>query len=92
MFFEKENNTTQHIAQRKFQWTKDKSTDSTQIETEINEKRENPTEEITKRCETISNGLTYCSSDDKESACSAGDSGSIPGSGGSSGEGNGSPL
>ena len=32
------------------------------------------------------------SSDDKESACNAGDSGSIPGSGRSSGEGNGNPL
>jgi len=42
------------------------------METEINEKRENPTEEITKRCETTSNGLTYCSSDGKESACNAG--------------------
>jgi len=32
------------------------------------------------------------SSDGKESACSAGDLGSIPGSGRSPGEGNGSPL
>ena len=32
------------------------------------------------------------SSDDKESACNAGDLGSIPGSGRSSGEGNGYPL
>ena len=31
-------------------------------------------------------------SDVRESACNAGDSGSIPGSGRSSGEGNGSPL
>ena len=31
-------------------------------------------------------------SDSKESACSAGDLGSIPGSGRSSGEGNGNPL
>ena len=31
-------------------------------------------------------------SDDKESACSAGDLGSIPGSGRSPGEGNGNPL
>ena len=31
-------------------------------------------------------------SDGKESACSAGDMGSIPGSGRSSGEGNGNPL
>ena len=31
-------------------------------------------------------------SDDKESACNAGDLGSIPGSGRSSGEGNGYPL
>ena len=31
-------------------------------------------------------------SDDKESACNAGDSGSIPGSGRSPGEGNGYPL
>ena len=31
-------------------------------------------------------------SDDKESACNAGDSGSIPGSGGSPGQGNGNPL
>ena len=31
-------------------------------------------------------------SDDKESACNAGDSGSIPGLGGSPGEGNGNPL
>ena len=31
-------------------------------------------------------------SDDKESAFNAGDSGSIPGSGGSPGEGNGNPL
>ena len=33
-----------------------------------------------------------CNSDGKESACNTGDSGSIPGSGRSSGEGNGSPL
>ena len=33
-----------------------------------------------------------CSSDGKESACDAGDPGSIPGSERSSGEGNGSPL
>ena len=33
-----------------------------------------------------------CSSDGKESACSAGDLGLIPGSGRSSGEGNGNPL
>ena len=33
-----------------------------------------------------------CSSDGKESACNAGDLGSIPGSGKSSGEGNGNPL
>ena len=32
------------------------------------------------------------SSDDKESACNAGDLGSIPGSGRSSGKGNGNPL
>ena len=32
------------------------------------------------------------SSDGKESACNAGDRGSIPGSGRSSGEGNGNPL
>ena len=32
------------------------------------------------------------SSDGKESACNAGDLGSIPGSGRSSGEGNGNPL
>ena len=31
-------------------------------------------------------------SDDKESACNAGDPGSIPGSGGSPGEANGNPL
>ena len=31
-------------------------------------------------------------SDDKESACNAGDAGSIPGLGGSPGEGNGNPL
>ena len=36
-------------------------------------------------------GLPY-SSDGKESACSAGDPGSIPGSGRSPGEGNGNPL
>ena len=35
--------------------------------------------------------LPHCS-DDKESACSAGDPGSIPGSERSSGEGNGNPL
>ena len=33
-----------------------------------------------------------CDSDSKESACNAGDSGSIPGSGRSPGEGNGNPL
>ena len=33
-----------------------------------------------------------CSSDSKESACSAGDPGSIPGLGRSPGEGNGNPL
>ena len=36
--------------------------------------------------------LRYSSSDDKESACSAGDPGSIPGWGRSPGEGNGYPL
>ena len=36
-------------------------------------------------------GLPY-SSDSKESACSAGDLGSIPGSGRCPGEGNGNPL
>ena len=37
--------------------------------------------------------MTFCgSSDSKESACNAGDLGSIPGSGRSSGEGNGNPL
>ncbi|CAI9156274.1 unnamed protein product [Rangifer tarandus platyrhynchus] len=36
--------------------------------------------------------LYICSSDGKESACNAGDLGSIPGSGRSSGEGNGNPL
>ena len=35
---------------------------------------------------------TYSDSDGKESACSAGDLGSIPGSRRSSGEGNGNPL
>ena len=33
-----------------------------------------------------------CGSDGKESACNAGDPGSIPGSGKSPGEGNGNPL
>ena len=33
-----------------------------------------------------------CSSDGNESACNEGDPGSIPGSGRSSGEGNGNPL
>ena len=33
-----------------------------------------------------------CGSDDKESACNAGDQGSIPGLGRSPGEGNGNPL
>ena len=33
-----------------------------------------------------------CSSNSKESACDAGDQGSIPGSGRGSGEGNGNPL
>ena len=33
-----------------------------------------------------------CNSDGKESACKAGDPGSIPGSGRSPGEGNGNPL
>ena len=33
-----------------------------------------------------------CDSDGKESACNAGDQGSIPGSGRSPGEGNGNPL
>ena len=37
-------------------------------------------------------GNLPCSSDGKESACNAGDPGSIPGSGRSSGEGNGNPL
>ena len=44
----------------------------------------------------ISNDIVYmgfpCSSVGKESACSAGNLGSIPGSGRSSGEGNGNPL
>ena len=35
---------------------------------------------------------TSCSSNGKESACNAGDQGLIPGSGKSSGEGNGNPL
>ena len=34
----------------------------------------------------------HCGSDSKESACNAGDPGSIPGSGRSPGEGNGNPL
>ena len=33
-----------------------------------------------------------CSSNGKESACEAGDQGSVPGLGSSSGEGNGNPL
>ena len=37
-------------------------------------------------------GILTCSSVGKESACSAGDPGSIPGSGRSPGEGNGKPL
>ena len=40
----------------------------------------------------ILGGFAYCGSDGKESAFSAGDPGSIPGSGGSCGEGNGYPL
>ena len=40
---------------------------------------------------TLLSGLSY-SSDGKESACNAGDPGSIPGSGRSPGEGNGNPL
>ena len=36
--------------------------------------------------------ILSCSSDGKESSCNAGDLGSIPGSGRSSGEGNGNPL
>ena len=36
--------------------------------------------------------LTFYGSDSKESTCSAGDPGSIPGSGRSPGEGNGYPL
>ena len=35
---------------------------------------------------------SICGSDSKESACNAGDPGSIPGSGRSPGEGNGKPL
>ena len=34
----------------------------------------------------------YCGSESKESACNAGDQGSIPGSGRSPGKGNGDPL
>ena len=41
---------------------------------------------------TLPNILLPCSSHGKESACSAGDLGSIPGWGRSSGEGNGNPL
>ena len=37
-------------------------------------------------------GINKNGSDSKESACNAGDPGSIPGSGRSSGEGNGNPL
>ena len=41
----------------------------------------------------ITRGRSFpCSSGGKESACSTGDLGSIPGSGRSSGEGNGNPL
>ena len=36
--------------------------------------------------------MDICGSDDKESACNAGDLGSIPGSGRSPGGGNGNPL
>ena len=56
-------------------------------------------------CVCVCNGITvqqkldFClkldfsgSSDDKASACNAGDLGSIPGSGRSPGEGNGNPL
>ena len=39
-----------------------------------------------------STGATLVAQDCKESACSAGDLGSIPGSGRSPGEGNGNPL
>ena len=57
------------------------------------------TPEITHNCKGILKGnhclkcFTYPGdSEDKESACSAGDPGSIPGSGRSPGEGNGNPL
>ena len=40
----------------------------------------------------ISVGIIFGGSNDKESACSAGDPGLIPGSGTSSGEGSGNPL
>ena len=43
-------------------------------------------------CNTLYICCFSCSSVDKESVCSAGDSGSIPGLGRSPGEGNGSPL
>ena len=36
--------------------------------------------------------MYLCGTDSKESACNAGDPGSIPGLGGSPGEGNGNPL
>ena len=42
-------------------------------------------------CHTINGGLPH-SPVSEESACNAGDLGSIPGSGGSSGEGHGNPL
>ena len=40
----------------------------------------------------LENDHCKCGSDGKESACNAGDLGSIPGSGRSPGEGNGNPL
>ena len=46
----------------------------------------------TKRTSKQKTRRVDCSSVDKESACHAGDPGSIPGSGRSSGEGNGNPL
>ena len=58
---------------------------------EIGRKRSKEKEKMTVIDEDIGEGQP-CSSDGKESVCNAGDPGSMPWSGRSSGEGNGNPL
>ena len=62
------------------------------ISTRGNNLSRKPAKLVFNSCVTKYHKLTVGCSDSKESACNAGDPGSIPGSGRSPGEGNGNPL